>query len=406
LPAELQNSKYETSLKSVDEVYTELELFFPQKNYRKTLYFKDGSYISPVSFHTRNWPVLESQHFRFFISNSSLINDYSIQRLENFLQDTMDMLEYSLTDRELLTREKIDYVLCKDAEEIEEVTGFNTRGIYLLAQDCVVSIFNSHYHELAHLLLNFKLRNLPLYTHPFLQEGFAVAIGGRGGKEPDVILDMGKFLVDNAFLSISELLTKEGFYSVDASLSYPVCGLYNRFLMQNIGMHNYLELYLEFSDEKAEYGMISATNLPSEKDWKAFLKEFNLKKVWLQDDWDFNVLKKTDNFVLLETKNSYCIRTKGSLLVKFEQNFPDYRSSIFHDKLPKATYVGEKYMVLVSPDEVMIYNLFTNNLIADYASGFTLDFQQVPQEQDYFVFYVDKDVFDEDVKDLEIQVIE
>ncbi|MDO9578257.1 MAG: hypothetical protein Q7J16_10265 [Candidatus Cloacimonadales bacterium] len=108
MPIDLKDSEYSTKIENFAEEYAAVELDFPNENYRKTLYFKDGCYISPVSFHTRNWPVFESEHFRFIVANDSLFNDYSIQNLENFLQKTMDLLEFNEAEKNLLKREKSD----------------------------------------------------------------------------------------------------------------------------------------------------------------------------------------------------------------------------------------------------------------------------------------------------------
>jgi hypothetical protein len=143
-----------------------------------------------------------------------------------------------------LKKEKIIYILCKDEDEIEKLTGYKARGMFNLAYDYVISTFNCHYHELLHLLMNYKLKNIPPYTHSFLQEGFAVSFGGRGGKEPEVILNLGCFIAESKFLEYKELLSLDKFRNFDVSMSYPLSGLYNNFIISNFGIDNYLKLYL------------------------------------------------------------------------------------------------------------------------------------------------------------------
>ena len=404
LPEGLDITGYQTEIKDFDE-YSAVELFFPDANYRKILHFKNGYYISPVSFHTRKWQIIDSEYFRFYLSDQSLINDYAIRSLESFVESTADLLEYSPADREVLQREKIEYVLCRDAEEIERVTGFKTLGIYLTAQDCLVSVFNAHYHELAHLLLNFKLKYLPLHTHPFWQEGIAVAVGGRGGLEADVLMKIGGFLLDSHLLDYTDLLTPEGFHEVDASLSYPVSGLYHRFLLQQMKMDNYLALYRRFSNKDARFIEVTENDLPKEKAWKSFLKKFDANKIRLQEKGKFKTVLENPDFVILENSGSYCFKTKGSLLLRSEETYPFYKSSLIRDKFPELQYAGEKYLILVNSEEVVIYNLFTDNLIADYRSGFTLDFQPLPQIDGFFQFYADKVVFDEPLQNYQITSI-
>ncbi len=55
--------------------------------------------------------------------------------------------------------------------------------MYVVSHDIVVSTYSAHFHELAHLLMNFKLKQPHLYTHPFFLEGllwpWAVGAGRR-----------------------------------------------------------------------------------------------------------------------------------------------------------------------------------------------------------------------------------
>ncbi len=146
----------------------------------------------------------------------------------------------------LLQKEKINYILCKDENEIKTISGFDTRGIYILAYDEVITTFNTHYHELSHLLMNFKLQNLPLYTLPFFQEGFAVAVGGRGGIGRNILLNIGYFLEKSNYLKFNSILSKKDFVSENASMAYPAAGLYNYFLISNYGINSYIKLYLKY----------------------------------------------------------------------------------------------------------------------------------------------------------------
>ena len=146
-----------------------------------------------------------------------------------------------------LSEEKILYLLCDGPEEVETLTGFKLRGIFLMGADAIVSSFNCHRHEVAHLLLNFRLASLPLYTHPFLQEGWANAMGGRGGKARDVILHLGAFLQQSEFVTYPELLQRKTFANTDPSIAYPLSGVYNRFLLAQQGVDAYLRLYRQYS---------------------------------------------------------------------------------------------------------------------------------------------------------------
>lgn len=140
--------------------------------------------IFPSNYYSQGWKTTESRFFKFYISTPELFNAYTAERLDNFVLKMSSVLEYSEEDLALLEKEKIFYYFCKDDFEIEKLSGFKTLGIYNLASDLIITTYNCHYHEICHLLMNYKIKNVPLFTHPLLQEGFAVAYGGRGGREP------------------------------------------------------------------------------------------------------------------------------------------------------------------------------------------------------------------------------
>ena len=155
--------------------------------------FKKTKMISKPSYYAEDWECVNSKYFVFHTSSRSLLNQYSISRLDSFVEHMLEVLQCGTDEIQKLQKEKIHYYLCKDESEIQKLTGYSARGLYYLSSDIIISTFNCHYHELCHLLINYKIKSNRLYTLPLLQEGFAVAFGGRGGKEPNVILNRGNF---------------------------------------------------------------------------------------------------------------------------------------------------------------------------------------------------------------------
>jgi hypothetical protein len=299
---------------------------------------------------------------------------------------------------------KIYYILCKDEEEIKLLTGFNTRGMYNLAYDFVITTFNSHYHELLHLLINFNLQRLPLYTHPLLQEGFAVAFGGRGGQEPDVILSLGSFLYNSKMLDYSSLLSKNDFYQFNVSLSYPVSGLYNKFLVEQIGIERYLELYRKYSGTADEVGKmkIHDNELPGRDTWEEFLADYSQNKAI-----DFKSSRIQTQLIydgasarIFEDSRNYYFNMRDTLLIGTDTMGKEYQSKKFHEIFKNRKYGGEKYLVLVGANEISIYNLFTNNVIANYVSSFSVTYSPVPSENGLYYFSVRKHIFDAELKSI------
>ena len=179
--------------------------------------------------------------------------------------------------------------------------------MYILAYDFIVTTFNAHYHELLHLLINYKLQKLPLFTHPFLQEGCAVAFGGRGGKEPNVILNIGLFLNNSEMLNYNSLLTKQDFYQVDISLSYPLSGLYNLFLFNQLGLEEYLKMYKKCSgsSDEVEKMKIQTKDLPAMVKWQEFVNSCSLNSIEL---WE----SENDKTLLNECKSAQISEDSGN----------------------------------------------------------------------------------------------
>ncbi|HQJ47051.1 MAG TPA: hypothetical protein PK195_10425, partial [Ignavibacteriaceae bacterium] len=135
--------KYNYKIESVDDDdYSLLTISISAKNTSKEYYLKDSSIISKPFFYSRDWKTKESEHFKFFISDEKLFNHYSINQLESFITKMFDVLKFSKDQINLIKQKKIYYYLCKDENEIQKVTGFATRGMYILAQDYVVTTYN------------------------------------------------------------------------------------------------------------------------------------------------------------------------------------------------------------------------------------------------------------------------
>ncbi|UCH64359.1 MAG: hypothetical protein JSW63_06890 [Ignavibacterium sp.] len=399
---------YQTNIEKIDEEFSILQFEVKQLDFNTKYYFKNAYLISPPYFFYKDWIKIESKSFIFYISNPEYFNQYSIDRLDQFVSNVFLILNYTEDEIQRLNREKIIYILCKDENEIEELTGYKARGIFNLAYDYIITTFNCHYHELVHLLMNYKLKSLPLFTHPFFQEGFAVSLGGRGGKESKVLLNLGCFLEESDFLNYKSLLSAAEFKSYDASMSYPISGLYNNYLLDQIGINYYLNSYLEYSADNINGMVISLDDLVPDNQWRKFISEcgtYEQIKIGIEDE-GFISLNENSSYLLKENQESYLIKTSGNLLISISEVESNYISKIYNEFYPKKKYKGEKYFIRVGDNEVAIYNLFTNNLLANYTTGFTLDGNMVSKEKGYYTFIVEKSLFDEYWYEWEINIFE
>ena len=222
--------KYEIKEQSLADTYTEVIFNVPAANYSRKYYFDNG-FVTNSTYTSWLWQKEESKYFRFRIEEPKYFNEYCIKRLDDFVDMIADTLHFTISEKRILQKEKIGYIFCKDENTVEKITGFKAKGMAMLGSDEVVTSYQTHFHEVAHILINYKLKKLGLYTLPFFMEGFAVAVGGRGGMAPRVVTDLGYYLQKSGILTYDSILTNDGFYNNDASMSYAVAGLYNSFLL-------------------------------------------------------------------------------------------------------------------------------------------------------------------------------
>lgn len=411
IPKEISNDlisrkiKYDYKLENLENNFSLLTFTIPSLNIKREYFLKDSFLISSPFYYSYRWKLITSEHFNFYVSDENLFNQYSITQLENFVNKMVGVLSFS--DEEIITlkENKIFYFLCKDEDEIKKLTGFTTRGIYIIAQDYVVTTYNTHYHELLHFLINLKLKKLPLYTHPFLQEGFAVAFGGRGGLEAHTISEMGVFLIKSGFANYSEMLSKSEFQKTDASISYPISGLYTRFLISKIGIANYLNLYRKYSGSADNISIesIFQKDLLPDNQWNLFVDSLStLNPISILENTrltDYELITKQINFEIYENELNYFFRIKDTLLISTSEAIPNYQSKIFEQNFPARNYNSEKYLIIANQNEISVYNLFSNNLIGKYVASFSLPPNAVPTKDGFYEFVIAKELFEEELSE-------
>jgi hypothetical protein len=389
--------KYSTTLVPCGHGYDRLTLNIPEIGLSKDFYFRDGCMTSPLFYFSSGWKTITTRFFTFVMSDPSLTNTEAIDQLEEFLLRSGSILGFSKADYRVLEHNKILYYLCRDEDEIERLTGFRTRGMYNLAYDAIVSTYNAHFHELTHLLVNFKLRRTKLFEHPLLQEGLAVALGGRGGLDADVVNRLGSYLDESEMLRYTSLLRRSDFNSFDASLTYPAAGLYNLFLLEALGADGYLALYMRhcgaIGDESLE--TIAEGELPSKEKWASFLIRYRRDtSIRLRTPGsDDRLLCRSDSTELYENRQDFVFLLRHSMVLGPRSVSADYRSSKFSELFPDAVYNGQRYACIADSQSVSVYDLATNTLIANYVASFTIPALMVPNDRGMFSFAVPKAVF-------------
>ncbi|MCZ7609506.1 MAG: hypothetical protein M5U17_05015 [Ignavibacterium sp.] len=397
------NLKFDFKTELIADDYCLLTISIPSKDILKEYYLKDSSIVSKPFFYSRNWRTKESDHFKFYISDETLFNNYSINQLESFISRMFSLMKFSDEQINQIKQKKICYFLCKDQNEIQRVTGFVTRGMYILAQDYIVTTYNTHYHEIEHFLINFKLKELPLYTHPFLQEGLAVAFGGRGGLAANTVLETGVFIVKSDLADYPELLSRKYFLNTDASISYPVSGLYTDFLIKQIGIEKFVDLYKQYStsNDLNKIETVDKNNLPAQEKWNLYvdslLNKNPVKTAENSDIKNFEPVIKKEEFEIYKNDEEYLFRIKDTLLIRSSNKFSDYKSKLFAEHFPGRAYQSEKYLIIANPNEISVYNLYSNNLIGKYIASFSIPPKPVNKQNNFYEFFIKKDLFDEDL---------
>lgn len=419
--------QYDVKEKVLEDNYSQVEFSVPAIKYSKLFYFHHGKFISPTTYLTRNWLTKESKYFIFKISEPKYFNDYCVKRLDDFVDKIADTLEFSDSDRELLRQQKIYYIFCKDEDEVQELTGYKSKGQAILAFDEVITAYQTHFHELSHLLINYKLKNLGLYTLPFFMEGFAVAMGGRGGMAPRVVTDVGYYLQKTAFLTYDSILTYDAFTSQDANMTYAVSGLYNMFLFNELGVDKYLELYKHVNGDLENIKKIkySEFSLPDDNAFIGFLSRyengFSITPEYLGSiQYKDNVLSDVSGYPnykrLDESKSVYFnIYQNDNAYIYDTLNMGDiYVSRISNRNYDPVNGLHCKYLVTADSISIKVYNCYNDELLASYETNFSLSHLLVPVSgkgnrgaplPQFFSFTVSSDIFNNELRDIAELVI-
>ncbi len=395
----LQNGDKELNLNvsRLDNIYTLLELSSPGSGFSQKYYFKNKGLISSEKYFSRNWTVIESKYFIFHVSEANLTNTYAVDLMDKtFLSfaAALDMVENPLSGS------KINYFLCRDEEEIENLTGYRSRGMCNLAYDYIVSTYNSHYHELVHLLINLKLKEAPLYVHPLIQEGLAVYLGGRGGVASKVLIDAGVFMLKNNFMVIDDFYSTNSFAREDASVSYSAAGLYTFYLLSKLETDEYIKLYKDygFDDPQSENDRVFVP-LFSKDDFETFLEKYTSNKspgISVNPEAEFNpagIIFDEQDIKISYNNNTFYILSNTDFLIKDTAVHGAYISNKFKEFYPRAVYGGEHYLVRVNRNEISIYDLLTNTLIEQFTPGFDLQRREVKESKGMYSFSVSNNIF-------------
>lgn len=213
--------------------------------------------VSPVTALAEGWPVRETAFLRLRQQPPRCLPQAAVARLDSAAARICRQLGASEARVETLRRCKIDYSYA-DSAAVEALALAPTVGVALLQTDAVVTSEPCHLHELAHLLVNFCAGEVGLFVAPLLLEGTAVHLGGRWGRAPDALGELGRYVLRERLLSLDDLLTWDGFQANPADLTYAPAGLVVGRLLDRLGAETFLTLYRALSGSLPEVRAITA----------------------------------------------------------------------------------------------------------------------------------------------------
>ncbi len=351
--------------------------------------------ISALGVYTGSWKRIDTKYVAIHAESDRDWNRHSLDRIDRFISEFTEKIGLPSERAALLEKEKLDYYLC-DEESIRRLSGFETHGITMLAWDAVLSRHLPHDHEVAHLLLNFALGDATLNTPVALQEGLAVAFGGRWEKSAAVMLDVGRFLVlADPDLAEKIVLLDEVFADMAAAdLTYPVAGLYVRFLVDRYGMESFIELYKRLADpgtltphQKSSVIERTVGDAPDmiQQKFLEYVKQFPSSGI---DPYGHSISPHSPssireigggNYISTFSDNRYLIHwvaksDSQSVSILLDPTLTgrdrNYVSSLFQQHFPGRPYDGTRYSIRFGPGEAGLYDYYVNELTAKFVEAF------------------------------------
>lgn len=346
-----------------------------------------------------HWPVHETRYVRLHVQHDQLYCQDAGRQLDDFIQQTGTLL--GLTDAQFrsLSENRITYYLCDDAT-VAQLTGYPTKGMAHLATSSVISCHFPHFHELAHVLVNLALGDVPLYTLPLLQEGLACRLGGRWGRSPAVLLYTGWVNQTFQMVDLLDILTWDGFFTHPggADVTYPAAALFCDLIAERSGWPRLLNLYRDLSGDWATVSTMSkpqvqavvktACGWPRNSSAKTLANAFHrwwprYKRCGIDPDVGAMPIRAADmsesGFQLWKQDDQWIVNYTPDQAVSYvtfyvpghEAPLGRCSSSLFSDHFPDAPYDGARFGLRCSVDNISLYDYVDNILLATWVAGFS-----------------------------------
>lgn len=338
-----------------------------------------------------DWPVDSSSYFRIHAHPSvrGKLNPVSLEDADLFVERMIDSLGLGAAERELLRKGKIEFFYCDSDSTMKKISGVPVKGIFDLASNDIISSVFPHHHEVVHLLVNLKLRTLPMYTIPLLREGLAVQFGGRWSKMPSALGELGAFLYKERLVELDSLLTYKSFGISGSDIAYPVAGAFCQFLLGRLGREGFFSLYRDVS------GPYDSLYRLDHEDVRAILLRHTKLMNWT------DLMAQFDEFIAAEASSPRFARpgpgektkqvvSAKNWTVSEEKGWLEFRFTASPSDSLRGSYLcvrdgrlaaagtkttdesaGFRYAIRVDQNEAGLYDLATSYLLAKYIWGIT-----------------------------------
>ena len=345
----------------------------------------------PQDIYARDWPVLETEYLRIHVHPDvqKFINKINLEEADKFVERMIDSLKLGDYDIRHLASVKIEYFYCNSDKTVKTITGRRTKGIYDKASSDIISSFFPHYHEIVHLLTDYKMRSLPLFVHPLFEEGLAVYLGGRWGKSMAALSPLGIFLYKEDITPLDSLLDYSSFKSnAESDLAYPLAGIFTRFLVERIGQTSYLALYRKMS---GSFDQVSTMPVDSVKarvlraldisGWDKFAEIFDKYISELQLKHQLGrpgtiasgnvtiaangiTVKETDDWLIFEIDTQKAGSSRGTLFFGQVKELIEVASVMYLEHYPERESLGGyRYAIRFDSNEAGVYDYATSHLL-------------------------------------------
>ena len=193
--------------------------------------------------------TMESQHFKYFLSEFDQIDTTWQETYYTWLIDTLNV---SLN-------QKLVYHKYENRQHLKEITGRNTNGFAEVGTYDFHTIWPVDNHESVHNIVTLIIGHPPA----LFNEGIAVAhqaiysaypdkpfIPGWNGQDFD---QLSKEYLADSFPTLDELIESKSFFKFDTNKTYPVAGSFVRYLIDKHGLEK-MKAFIsksEFNAKKA-----------------------------------------------------------------------------------------------------------------------------------------------------------